>query len=408
MMIEVSLDSISRSISSSPVHANIKSKSTNDLTKHAMYNNQRNNNKNHNCELAKHSSFVYKNNQEASEEMKFHDNMPLENISMKGWVLKKSARLGQWRARYATLNGYNLAFSEQPNIAPHMVIDLRSCFSAKEVTFSLNFSGISHAIEVKTNKTILFQIQGNEELETEWIQKLQIILERVTFAIRFYNAVFVQDEHEIVRLVNHAHPDMHFRMPVVERTALSNATKMGHYSIVKLLLDLHAPVNATDTNGNTALITAAALGNCEILSLLISTGANVNQTCGKLCCTPLLIAVEKCHLEVVKILILAGADVNQCDATGSKPSFISVQNNRLQLLAALIASNRLDVNAYDKRGNTMLYYAIKNANKAAMKMLLEAKADFQHISNNTTALIEIANLPEYEYVTILASRMKKL
>jgi uncharacterized protein len=53
------------------------------------------------------------------------------------------------------------------------------------------------------------------------------------------------------------------------------AASTGQPTIVKMLLDKGADVNATDPDGETALMSAVTSGNLEVVTMLIDKGANV-------------------------------------------------------------------------------------------------------------------------------------
>ncbi|KAL7896032.1 ankyrin repeat-containing domain protein [Trichoderma sp. SZMC 28014] len=102
--------------------------------------------------------------------------------------------------------------------------------------------------------------------------------------------------------------------PVAGRTALQAAAGSGFGAIVHLLLSLGAQANAPSAryNGITALQGACLQGNLEIVELLLRSGADVQASGGGYdgVGTALHAAAEKGHIEIVKKLIGAGADVN--------------------------------------------------------------------------------------------------
>jgi hypothetical protein len=60
-------------------------------------------------------------------------------------------------------------------------------------------------------------------------------------------------------------------------SALWIASFNGHTDVVKLLIEYHANVNSTGSNGTTALWSAARNGHTDIVKLLIQNNANVNK-----------------------------------------------------------------------------------------------------------------------------------
>ncbi|UKZ97145.1 uncharacterized protein TrAFT101_011912 [Trichoderma asperellum] len=102
--------------------------------------------------------------------------------------------------------------------------------------------------------------------------------------------------------------------PVAGRTALQAATRGGFGPIVHLLLSLGAQVNAPSARykGITALQGACLQGSLEIVELLLRSGADVQASGGGFDRngTALHAAAEKGHVEIVKKLIGVGADIN--------------------------------------------------------------------------------------------------
>ena len=63
-------------------------------------------------------------------------------------------------------------------------------------------------------------------------------------------------------------------MTVLKRTPLHHAALAGHLKIVRMLIDHDAPIDATDTRGDTALILASQQGNTRTALALLEAGAD--------------------------------------------------------------------------------------------------------------------------------------
>lgn len=87
---------------------------------------------------------------------------------------------------------------------------------------------------------------------------------------------------------------------------LTAAAESGQYSMVQLLLDNHASIEARDAWGMTALRSAAAAGHSDVLVLLIKRGASVCTPAGS--SSALRDAISARHLGIVTLLIQAGAN----------------------------------------------------------------------------------------------------
>ncbi|EHK20495.1 ankyrin repeat protein [Trichoderma virens Gv29-8] len=112
--------------------------------------------------------------------------------------------------------------------------------------------------------------------------------------------------------------------PIAGRTALQAASGGGFGAIVQLLLEHGAQVNAPSARykGITALQGACLQGNPEIVELLLESGADVGAGGGGFNGdgTALHAAAEKGYIEIVKKLVDIGADVNSsCNRRGQTP-----------------------------------------------------------------------------------------
>lgn len=95
-----------------------------------------------------------------------------------------------------------------------------------------------------------------------------------------------------------------------EETALHLAAREGHVTLVKLLVDSGAEIEARTMLGETALLLAASCGHKEVVQMLLELGANVNECCYK-GYTALHYATIYGHTELVQLLADSGASLGQ-------------------------------------------------------------------------------------------------
>jgi uncharacterized protein len=99
------------------------------------------------------------------------------------------------------------------------------------------------------------------------------------------------------------------------RTALSYAAQFGNAEIAQLLLDARASPDLRDSLGGTALHWAAEGGKLEVVKVLLAKHATVDMA-NRQGITPLMLAVSHTSLPVVKALLVGGADPRKTDYTG--------------------------------------------------------------------------------------------
>lgn len=101
----------------------------------------------------------------------------------------------------------------------------------------------------------------------------------------------------------------------VDNTALQLACGEGHLQIVRMLVEAKADVNVQAKFGHvTALITACVHGHHDIAKVLIGAGANLDRMTRHGRSTALMIAAENGDAKMVRLLIEAKADQDLRDA----------------------------------------------------------------------------------------------
>ena len=88
-------------------------------------------------------------------------------------------------------------------------------------------------------------------------------------------------------------------------TPLHIAASNSRVKVARLLINLGAQVDTSNTKGWTPLHCAADVGALEIVKLLVSKGAPI-EAADKSQTTPLHLACKRGHLDVVKYLISEG------------------------------------------------------------------------------------------------------
>ncbi|XP_062437236.1 2-5A-dependent ribonuclease isoform X2 [Rhea pennata] len=143
-------------------------------------------------------------------------------------------------------------------------------------------------------------------------------------------------------------------------TALMDACRQGHVSIVKTLIqDMNADLNICDNQDRNALIHALKHSDNETVESAVSIG---------------------------HFLLDCGVDVNSRDENGKTALILAAEMKSLDLVKALLEKDEIDIDDADNEGNTALMVAVKKKNYNIAKLLCEKRARTD-IGN----LIEVAN-----------------
>ena len=155
---------------------------------------------------------------------------------------------------------------------------------------------------------------------------------------------------------------------------LVDAAKSGDVAAVRAALQKKADVNATASDGSTALHWAVHRDALDVVDLLLGAGANP-KAANRYGVTPLSLAATNGNARIVERLLRGGADPNTALAGGETVLMTAARTGDVAVLEALIEANA-DVNARESsRGQTALMWAAAENNVAAIKVLVEAGAD---------------------------------
>lgn len=151
------------------------------------------------------------------------------------------------------------------------------------------------------------------------------------------------------------------------------------------LIKAGANVNATDTEGNTALMREVRLP--PLAEILLQNGASPAPK-NREGLTALHLAVLATTTETVKMLAKAGADVNERNAQGQTPLIMAVLN--CALCVPVLLKEGADPNLTTDDRYSPLMYAAKAGNPTLMRTLLKAGADPNFIGADGATAFSLA------------------
>ena len=139
----------------------------------------------------------------------------------------------------------------------------------------------------------------------------------------------------------------------------------------------HAPVNAAQADGTTALHWAAHWNDAEAVSLLLQAGADAKAV-NRYGATPLSEAAAARQRTIIEQLLKAGADPNtRTTADGETVLMTSARAGNLDAVNSLL-DHGADVNAKETyKGQTALMWAAAERHPEVVKLLLQHGADWK-------------------------------
>jgi ankyrin repeat protein len=190
------------------------------------------------------------------------------------------------------------------------------------------------------------------------------------------------------------------------RTPLIRAVQgeMGD-SLVTLMLEFGAKVNAIDKERNTALHYAAMqrasdeVRNVEVVRILLAFGADqgIKNLRGR---TPLYKAVMWQHVGRATELLDYGADLEVADNNRWTALHGAVLQGNVPL-TKLVCERGAFVDKRDKTGQTPLHYAVSQGRREIVEVLVSAGADVNLISKGETPLCRATSKSNIELIRAL-------
>jgi uncharacterized protein len=162
---------------------------------------------------------------------------------------------------------------------------------------------------------------------------------------------------------------------------LIDAVKNGDVHAVRSLVTQHVDVNATETDGFTALHWAAQRDNLEIADILLKASANV-KAASRYNITPLSLACTNGDAALIDRFLKAGADPNATSEQGQTALMTAALTGKLDAVKLLLVRGA-NVNAKESwKGQTALMWAASEGNADAAAMLIEFGAEVTAKSNS--------------------------
>jgi len=154
-------------------------------------------------------------------------------------------------------------------------------------------------------------------------------------------------------------------------TPLYRASGMGHIDVVKLLLEKGAHIEAADRGGQTPLYRASGIGHIDVVKLLLEKGAHI-EAANRGGQTPLHWASASGHIDVVNLLLEKGAHIEAADRVGQTPLHWASASGHIDVVSLLLEKGA-DVSAADQSGWMPIDDASGNGHMDVFKLLAAAQ-----------------------------------
>jgi len=153
---------------------------------------------------------------------------------------------------------------------------------------------------------------------------------------------------------------------------------------------------------------AIVQGDWNRFEQLLNSGVNINAPTGQDGRLPLLVALDKPESAPFALaLINRGANLTPVGLyEGVNVLMLAAGNSTPEVMKALLAKQKFDVNQHNPNGATALSYAVAGGRIENVRLLLELGADTQ-IKTSEGSLIDIAHLQGHTEIVKLLERRKR-
>lgn len=190
---------------------------------------------------------------------------------------------------------------------------------------------------------------------------------------------------EVVRvLCEHSVPMKNFSDSNGTTPLMAASKNRKGYNCVKLLLDEEGiDVNATDSQGNTALFYAIKKSRGSITELLLERGCRTTMRDDG----PVVLvqAAEQGHKDIVNFLLDKG-DSTETAASNGRTALSAAASSGHKDIVEMLVVYRADVRSRDQEGNTPLMLAVQREYEGVAKLLLKHGADIDDIKKDNSIL----------------------
>lgn len=190
--------------------------------------------------------------------------------------------------------------------------------------------------------------------------------------------------------------------------ALLWAAERGYLQLMALLLDKGADINIQNRRDwitGTALHKVAMHQDSSMIRLLLDKGANV-EAVDQHMKTPLHHAVIEGFEEMVELLLRKGANVKVEDYRGATPLQVAIAKGADSIITLLLNSGA-DIEARNEKGMTALHQAVLYGSLPTIKLLLDRGANMYARANRGETPMDLARRNHYKKVKELLGRYLK-
>lgn len=179
----------------------------------------------------------------------------------------------------------------------------------------------------------------------------------------------------LVKMVLEKGADVNERTTPIQVTALGIAASGDHLEIVRELLNHGADPNIKFDRDTTAIMGACSVGNLEMVQLLVEKGASIYDRDNKNI-TILHRAVDSANVKLIEYLIKLGLYINITDGEGYTPLYQAIWNNDTTTIKYLLL-NKASVSVRTDTGFAALHLCVQTDDLNVLHVVIDHCDDME-------------------------------
>ncbi|XP_006813082.1 uncharacterized protein LOC100373654 [Saccoglossus kowalevskii] len=213
------------------------------------------------------------------------------------------------------------------------------------------------------------------------------------FSEALWQAAVSKDTEKVHKLIaKHANMSVTAENGYDQCTPLHWAASQGDLSIVKLLLESGADINAQTTEHGLMPVHEAAInGHSDVVEYLLLHGASLEGRDTKYFFTPLLWSAQYGHHKTVRTLLKHGASVTACDSKQGQTSLhLAAARGHCKVIELLIDKGANVIARDSEVRATPLHAAASSGDVDAAELLLQYGADINAKNKSGNTALHVA------------------
>ena len=297
---------------------------------------------------------------------------------------------------------------QKDNCFSFLPLDMRSCYMLPLILKSIEADRAAHTHEDKDYEQLIASLSSSSvslkekyQICTKYKESHSLDSEKTPYNFTLLSSMIIAGKLDVAEMLIKLGADVN-KSSRLYYNALMVASAINSVAAVQLLQKYYVKIDQAIYDNRTALWIAARMGHFEIIRILLDADADPNPRQEFCLETALYAAASKNHVEVVQHLLDAKADLEIPDSRGFTPLAIASENGHSEVVSLLLSKNA-DPNKISMLGFSAIGQASRNGHLQVVTLLLQHNTNPNPNPNPTTNLspLDLALCNNHKKIALL-------